>query len=190
MSSKRYLTVLQPPDSIDKKIATFKRACINHIGKFEGHNEHAYITLDAISDDIDPISQKPQIIGPFYDMVDFIIRRTIQAREIKITGFNFFSHGIHFKTIYAEIELTKETSDWFTAIKDLLMIKKLVPHITIARKIPVDAFNVLWPHFVKINYNDSFLADGITILEKDADNKPEGYKVYKKIPFDKKMSAA
>ncbi|GAA3984292.1 2'-5' RNA ligase family protein [Mucilaginibacter dorajii] len=190
MSAKYYLTVLSPPDRVDIKINAFKRACFNHIGKFQGLHARAHITLDVIRDEIDPISQKPRIIGPFYDMVDFIIRRSITTHEIRITGFNFFSHGSNFKTIYAEIELGKETTDWFNAIKALLMIKTLVPHITIARKIPVEAFDKLWPHFVKINYKDAFLADGITILENGTDNKFEAYKVYKKIPFDRKMAVA
>ncbi|WDF80974.1 hypothetical protein PQ469_13265 [Mucilaginibacter sp. KACC 22773] len=190
MALKYYLTVLSPPDRIDQKINAFKKACFNRIGNFQGMNSRAHITLDVIRDEVEPGAQKPKVIGPFYDMVDFIIRRTIAVHNIRVTGFNFFSHGPAFRTIYAEIELDKETSDWFTVIKDLLMIKKLHPHITIARKIPIEAFNTLWPHFVKINYRDEFLADGITVLEKEADTKFDSYKIYKKIPFDRKLAVA
>ncbi|MDN5289368.1 MAG: 2-5 ligase [Mucilaginibacter sp.] len=188
MDYKDYLTIISAPEHVDKKINLFKRSCGKHIGKFPGMYAKAHISFDIIRDRIDQVTKKPLTLRPFYELIDMKIR-TIPARELKITGFDFFVHGPNFRTIYAALELDAETENWFHSIKQTLRInKKLRPHITITRKIPTESFNTLWPYFQKMEYQDSFEAEHLTILEKGSGNLIDHYKEYKKLPFGKKLT--
>jgi 2'-5' RNA ligase len=190
MDYKDYLTIISVPEHVDKKINLFKRSCGKHIGKYPGMYAKAHISFDIIRDQVDQITKKPTTLRPFYELIAFRIR-TIPARELKITGFDFFVHGPNFRTIYATLELDDETVQWFHSIKQTLRInRKLRPHITITRNIPTASFNTLWPYFQKIEYQDSFKADHLTILEKESGNLFDCYKEYKKLPFAKKTTAA
>jgi 2'-5' RNA ligase len=189
MDYKDYLTIISTPEQVDKKINSFKRSCGKHIGKYPGMYAKAHISFDIIRDQVDQVTQKPVTLRPFYDLIGLKIG-TIPARELKITGFDFFVHGPNFRTIYAALELDDETTKWFHSIKQTLRInKRLRPHITITRNIPTASFNILWPYFQKIEYQDSFMADHLTILEKESGNPFNCYKVYKKLSFGKKKTA-
>jgi hypothetical protein len=186
MDYKDYLTIISAPDHVDKKINLFKRSCGKYIGKFPGMYAKAHISFDIIRDKVDPDTKKPLTLKPFYELMDFKIR-TIPAHELKIIGFNFFSHGPNFRTIYAAIALDEATVNWFDSIKQALRInKKIHPHITITRKISTEFFDTLWPYFQKTEYNDSFEANALTILERESGNLFNCYKQYKKLPFGKK----
>jgi hypothetical protein len=53
-------------------------------------------------------------------------------------------------------------------LKKHLNIKEfMVPHITIARNIPVSDFNKLWPHFKAIKWSESFTVNELLVLEKE-----------------------
>ena len=190
MDYKDYLTIISAPEHVDKKINMFKRSCGKHIGKFPGMYGKAHISFDIIRDQIDEITKKPVTLRPFYDLIGLRIE-TIPIRELKITGFDFFVHGPNFRTIYAALELDDETTKWFQSIKQTLRInKRLRPHITITRNIPTTSFNTLWPYFQETEYEDSFIADHLTILEKESGNPFNCYKVYKKLSFGKKKTSA
>jgi len=188
MDYKDYLTIISPPDHVDNKIRLFKRTCGNKIGKFPSMYAKAHISIDFIRDSIDQQSKKPLILKPFYELLDFKIR-TIPAHELRINGFNFFCHGPNFRTIYAALELDEETENWFNTVKQALRInRKLKPHITVTRKIPTEFFNILWPYFQNTEYNDSFEANSLIILEKESGNPFDYYREYKKLPFAKKSA--
>ena len=188
MDYKDYLTIISPPDRVDNQIRLFKRTCGNSIGKFPGMYAKAHISFDIIRDSIDQYSKKPLTLKPFYELLDFKIR-TIPAHELTINGFDFFCHGPNFRTIYAALELDEETESWFNCIKQALRInRRLKPHITITRKIPTEFFNILWPYFQNTDYNDSFEADSLLILEKESGNPFDHYREYKKLPFAKKLA--
>ncbi|MEN0055632.1 MAG: hypothetical protein AAGC65_18285 [Mucilaginibacter sp.] len=186
MDYKDYLTIISPPERVNDKIRLFKRACGNSIGKFPGMYAKAHISFDIIRDSIDKHSKTPLTLKPFYELVDFKIR-TIPAHELKINGFDFFCHGPNFRTIYAALEMNEDTENWFRTVKQALRInRKLKPHITITRKISTEFFNVLWPYFQNTEYQDSFEAESLLILEKESGNPFNHYKEYKKLPFAKK----
>ena len=189
MNNSDFLTVIAVPEHVNEKIRAFKSACVKHIGKFPGMHAEAHISIEIITDKVDQVTRKPLLLTPFYEMVSFKIK-TIPRHDLKIRGFDFFTHGSNFRTIYAAIELDKKTGEWFDNIKTALRMRsrRLNPHITIAGRVSTETFNILWPRFQKLEYNDTFEADCLTILEKESDNKHDRYKVHKKIPFGKKAA--
>lgn len=194
MTYKDYLTVISAPEQVDNKIKLFKRACAKHIGKFASMHSRAHITFATVGIETEKLRYDPLFARTIFDRIEMRLTR-IPSREIKIKGFGYFNHGNRFKTIYCALELDRETTDWFDAIKqeiekELNRKINLSPHITIARNIQIEYFNVLWPHFQKITYQDSFEAAGLTILEKENDNQYDRYKEYKKIIFRKRLPMA
>ncbi|MEZ2335839.1 2'-5' RNA ligase family protein [Mucilaginibacter sp. RCC_168] len=191
MNNKDYLTVISAPEHVDKKVGLFKQECVKRIGKFPGMYAKAHITIESFRDEVHQLTLKPLLLTPFYEMVGFKVR-TIPQHKLRINGFDFFKHGPNFRTIYARVDLDKTTEDWFNKVKGALRMKtrRITPHLTIARNIPVASFNKLWPYFQEMEYRDTFLADCLTILEKEVDNKNDHYKVHKTIPFSKNPLAA
>jgi hypothetical protein len=65
---------------------------------------------------------------------------------------------------------------------------KITPHITIAKSLPIDHFNALWPHFEKLEFKYVFTPGCITVLTREVADKPGHYSLYKEIPFAKRPS--
>ncbi|WP_183560094.1 hypothetical protein [Mucilaginibacter sp. SP1R1] len=189
MDYKDYLTIIPAPEHIDKKINLLKRSSSKHIGNFPGMYARAHISFDIIRDKIDSDTKKPLTLKSFYELIGLKIG-AIPVRELNICGFDFFTHGPNFRTIYAAVQLDEETAHWFNSIKQALRTnKKISPHITVARKIPTELFDTLWPYFQKIEYRDSFKAEGLTVLEKESGHTFNHYKEYIKLPFAKKAGS-
>lgn len=184
MKEKQFLNLISLPDDADKNIKRFKRACAKHIGDFPSVNSRAHISFDRLVFDTD-VSYKAVDHKMFYDVVESILSN-VPAIGLKITGFNFFNHGAHHRTIYAAIELDAVTMRWFDFVKKVFLQKdRIIPHITIARNISVDAFNKLWPYFQNLKYSDSFDVEEITILCKDSGSQGP-YQIYKVMPLRKR----
>ena len=105
-----------------------------------------------------------------------------------IDGFDYFNHGEDYKTIYARIRSNSETSAWFKTLKKHLNDKDfLLPHITIARNIPVSDFNKLWPHFKATNWVESFTVNELTVLQKETFAPFAQWETFTTIPFKAKQ---
>ncbi|MFI5139946.1 MAG: 2'-5' RNA ligase family protein, partial [Sphingobacteriales bacterium] len=89
--------------------------------------------------------------------------------ELHLNGFGFFNQGETARTIYAAVEKTAHTDNWFRLLKKQLGIRveNFVPHITIARNIPVTSFSKLWPDFENRPFSETFTANSLTILQKE-----------------------
>ena len=184
MKEKQFLNLIPLPDEADKNIKRFKRACAKHIGDFPGINSRAHISFDRLVFDTD-VSYKAVDYNTFYDVVESILSN-VPTINIRITGFSFFNHGAHHRTIYAAIAPDPITMRWFDFVKKVFLRKgPITPHITIARNISLEAFNILWPHFQNIKYTDTFDVESITILTKYAGSKGP-YQVYKTMPLRKR----
>jgi 2'-5' RNA ligase len=184
-----YLIMLSLPDRIDNQIKLYKKSCAKHIGKFKGLYAQGHISFGIFRDE----SAKP--LQPSHNMAEYLeaisnVFNDIEPRKLYIKDFAFFSHGPRFKTIYAAVIMDNHTKDWFARIDAKLKVnKQTVPHITIAKNIPVEQFDILWPFFKNINYEEAFYCEELTILQKDVTNPDNIYRPYKKIPFgDKKPS--
>ncbi len=88
---------------------------------------------------------------------------------MEIEGFDFFTHGSDYKTIYAALQLSDEFMAWFNNIKRKLFIEKNIkPLITIAKRVSYESFTTLWPRFQMLNYKKSFKPECLTILSREA----------------------
>jgi len=184
-----YLIILSLPDRIDNHIKLYKKSCAKHIGKFKGLYAQGHVSFGTFRDE----SDKPLL--PSHNMGEYLEAITkvfddIGPRKLFIKDFHFFSHGPRFRTIYAAIIMDNHTKDWFARIDAKLKVsKQTVPHITIAKNIPVEQFDILWTFFKNINYEEAFYSEDITILQRDITNPDNNYRFYKKIPFgDKRPS--
>ena len=162
MTYTDYLLVISLPDALKKEISRYKQASVNIIGDFEGMHSMALITLTHQT------RCKPFWVQPAITRWEYKLS-SVPPVKLHINGFNYLNHGATAKTIYAVVERTPQTVNWFKLIRQQLglRINHLVPHITIAQNIPVTAFNSLWPNFRDRQFSETFMADSITILQRD-----------------------
>ena len=156
-----YLLVISPPAAVDEMIVKYKKATARLIGNFEGMYGKAHISVS---------SQHRQMPALMQQKLDCYQRNIIRLRptQLYVNGFNFFKHGDVGATIYAKIELNNEVNSWFTQLKRVFgdKTKTMVPHIEVAKNIPVDQFRILWPRFVDKQYQCDFIPQGITVLSR------------------------
>ena len=178
MSYADYLMIISPPDAIKKDISRYKRASVNVIGHFEGMHSSAHISITHQT------RCKPFLVQPAIERMAVRLN-TVSPIELHICGFNYFKHGHSAYTIYAAIESNLHTDNWFKLLRRQMgiKVKNFVPHITIARNIPVTAFNKLWPNFVNRTITETFTAGSLTILQRDTYVEYCEYRVYKELFF-------
>ncbi|OOQ62028.1 hypothetical protein [Mucilaginibacter pedocola] len=106
---------------------------------------------------------------------------------MEITDFEFLTHGKNKRSICAALKLDAETKGWFNEVMNILAPGKKInrPHITIARDIPIESFNILWPYFQKLEYNDRFIMDHLDILEQEISDYYCPMLPFRKIAFSK-----
>lgn len=114
---------------------------------------------------------------------------TVAPIELQINGFAFFNHGKTGKTIYAAIELTTQTNLWFKLLMGEMgiKVKAFVPHITVAKNIPVSSFNKLWPKFETCKYAETFKVNSLTVLKRETYVEYCEWRMYKELFFANKM---
>ncbi len=177
-----YLVVISPPGEILKAISRYKHASVNTIGHFEGMYSTAQIVITH------QIRCKPYLVQPVIEQMANRLG-TMPPIELRINGFSFFDHSRTAKTIYAVIEHTERTDNWFKLLQKQMGIKLLgfVPHILIAKNVPVTLFNKLWPHFGERPWSESFMANYLTILHRDTFVEYYEWSVYRELFFANKL---
>ncbi|HVV54301.1 MAG TPA: hypothetical protein VHC47_03190, partial [Mucilaginibacter sp.] len=151
-----YFIVIAPPGPVCDYVKQLKNFCKRNIGSFYSAGSRAHISFGKFIDEENSPGQMSGIMRQCLHLMEKGISR-IPPCNIMIDGFRFFDHGPRFKTIYAAVKLDEKTLDWFNAVGEQLLIDRdITPHITIARKIPVESFNVLWPHFKDLKFKESF----------------------------------
>lgn len=174
-----YLIVLTPSDSVCKRIKRFKSDGGSIIGNYEARHSKAHIT----------IQQWPRKKQAWIDALLPKLERellSLPALTTSVTGFDFFHHEEN-PTIYASLEQSPATAIWYKHLKRFFSGGSFIPHITIARGIPTAAFKKLWPYFSKQEWKEEFKVDKLTILRRDMIGHDRSYKVYKEIPFNRRM---
>src|ERR1700722_1108124 len=167
MNYKDFFLIISPPDAVNYQVLRFKQACAKHIGVFESRYSKAHISFGLYGEEIQTPRQKTFVMERFIDLITEDIN-IMEPIELAINGFNVFSHGKKSKTIYAVIETTEKTKAWFNKIKEILRIEgNITPHITIAKSLPIEQFNMLWPHFEKLEFKYVFTPGCITVLTRE-----------------------
>jgi 2'-5' RNA ligase len=173
-----YMMVLSPPGTIGEQIAKYKADAAEMIGAYESQHSKAHITIKPMPRR-KPYMAEPEIRGLKNNL------QLLPPVSLTVDGFDFFTHGDEYRTLYAKIRSTGQTTQWFKALKKVLNIKDyLVPHITIARNIHVSAHTKLWPHFKKIDWVEDFEIAQLTILHRQAFETFAPWEIYLEITFE------
>ncbi|ASU34921.1 2'-5' RNA ligase family protein [Mucilaginibacter xinganensis] len=174
-----YLIVLSPPDSIKKKIKRYKDDSAAIIGEYDSHYSKGHIS----------IQQWPRKKPVWIDAMMPKLERELLSLPplvVNIKGFDFFHHEDN-PTIYARMDQTALTAIWYKQLKRFFSGGSFVPHITIARSIPAPAFKKLWPYLSKQEWNEEFKIDKLTILRRDTIGHDKSYKIYRELPFNRRL---
>ncbi len=177
-----YLVVISPPGEILKAISRYKQASVNTIGHFEGMYSSGYMIVTH------QIRCKPYLVQPAIEQMANRLT-TMPPPELRINGFAFFNHSHAAKTIYAVIEQTDRIENWFKLLQKQMGIKLKgdVPHIIIAKNLPVSCFNKLWPNFEGRAWSETFIASHLTILHRDTFVEYCEWRVYRELFFANRL---
>ena len=172
-----FMILLSPSDKVKELVREHKLYAAEVIGNYESINSIAHISIKKMP------RQKSFLTEPALLALNPKLA-TISPVTLSIDGFDYFNHGEDFKTIYAKIRSTPEVSAWFKNLKRHLSIKEfMVPHITIARNIPVGDFNELWPHFKAIKWAENFTVTELTVLQKETFAPFAKWQKFTTLPF-------
>ena len=181
-SYKDYLMIISPPDEIIKQISKYKRASANKIGLFKGMHSIAHISITHRE------RCKPFMAEPFILKMEKRLL-SMQPIELRISGFSYFTHGAVGYTIYAVVNATPPNNNWFKRLSRQMGIRvvNFVPHITVIKNVSPSLFKRLWPYFEKSQYETSFKANSITILQRETFGEDSNWRAYKELFFGNRL---
>ena len=118
-----YMMVLSPSENVKEIVKSHKLESVKIIGNYESMHSIAHISIANL------VRQKNFITEPQISLLEKKLK-ALPPISLTIDGFDHFSHGSDFKTIYARIRSTPGTAKWFKELKKPLYMKQyLVPHI-------------------------------------------------------------
>lgn len=177
-----YFFIISPPHEVIYEVSRFKKACAKYIGEYDSLYSKAHISLGLFAEEVKGPPEKGYAMERFIRLISEDIA-LIEPVRLRVSGFKFFSHG-RTRTIYAAVETDAATTAWFDYLRGILTITgDIIPHITIARSISVEHFNILWPFFEKASFKYSFVPGCITVLTREVEGRPGNYSLYKEMPF-------
>lgn len=175
-----YMMSLVPAGGITEQIINHKADAAAIIGANECFQSRPDISIKSMPRR-KPYMAEPEINGLKTKM------KLLPPVTLTMDGFDFFSHGDEYRTLYAKIRSAQYTTQWFKALKKNLNIKDyLVPHITIARNIHKNDFDRLWSQFKKIKWVEDFEIDKLTVLHREALNTFAPWELFMELPFEAK----
>jgi hypothetical protein len=179
-----YLMIISLPDDLVKEISRYKQASVNAIGHFEGMHNRACIVITQ------QVRCKPFFAQPALVCMGKRLS-TMPPMELYFNGFGHCNASQTTKTIFAKIEQTEHTQDWFNLLTIQMGIKitDFVPQITVVRNIPVTAFNKLWPNFENREFRHRLMVNHLTILHRDTFAEHIQWQVYREFHFGNKLLA-
>jgi len=157
-NNQDYLLIIPPGHDIASKIMYFKLKVWEMIGDYPSLYSTAHISINHDNDIRASV---------FEEKLSYYKRKIahINAFEVKVYGFGHFRHGNTY-TIYAKAEISGAVKE--TLFKLNRTFSKGVdktPHIAIAKTISKDKFDIVWPYFKDLEFEYSFYADKINVLE-------------------------
>jgi 2'-5' RNA ligase len=161
MSLPYFHFVLLLPDFINNIIYKNKKEAKTIIDNNESLNAKPHITIDNYP-------KKPKYI---YEAGLLALERPIRLLppvSLIIDGYDVFGN----KTIYARIKWDHKTSSWFNELWKIVGKHSSKPHITVARELTSQQFEILWPYFKDRKINEVFTVSKLAILERSLEPKP------------------
>lgn len=175
-----YMLLLSPSDSVNEQVRQHKLNAALIIGDYESIHSKAHISIETYP------RKKPFLTEPILLELGKQLKMVCPF-TFSIAGFDIFHHGNNYRTIYAKISSTPASTTWFKQLKRHLKVNRfMVPHITIARNITIAQFNLLWPHYKNIEWNESFTVNGLTILKRETSAPFAQWQPFAVLPFNGK----
>jgi len=156
-----YLVVLSPPQNVIADIAAIKRQ-MNALVDITDRNLHSkgHITLtDKLTDD-----------AGFAETVEGVLKGE-KAFPITVKGWDVFDHG-HSVTVYLRVETPEPIVELALKLKS----KATTPHLSLAKKLPRDAYEKLLPYLQSLNYQATWQCSEVLVLRKLMSEKHLGFK--------------
>lgn len=180
-SYKDYFFLLPPGEHIITSVKYCKLLVQSMINDYPGCQSKAHISIKQYP------RQKPYMIDSVVDQMEAKLK-TMPCITLKTDDFRFFEHPNNIITLYTAIKPTFKADNWLNELRANLNISagQFVPHITVAKTIPVDNFYKVWPRFYNRKFQDEFLVDRLFILEKETLNAHAKWKVYREIRFNER----
>lgn len=176
-----FFILLSPSERVKAIVREHKQYAADVIGTYESEYSIAHISINMMQ------RQKTFLTEPV--IREFRKRLClIPAITLTINGFDYFIHGKDYRTIYARVVNSPETGHWFKMLKHHLKIKEFsVPHITICRNILVEDFDLLWPYFKSIEWQEAFTINSLTVLQRESFVNHTKWEHYTELSFEGKM---
>jgi 2'-5' RNA ligase len=180
-----YMLLLRPDERICAEISSYKKLAAGLIGNYPSMGSTAHISIARYT------RTKPYMMRPAIERLQPKLKN-MQAVTLQINSFKFFVHKNNTYTIYAVIEATYQSDNWFAALGKQLRISKsqMTPHITIARSINENSFYKLWPHFKYIIFRQRFMVNSLTVLERETLNNQSKWAIFHEFMFEHKTADA
>jgi 2'-5' RNA ligase len=178
-----YMLLLRPDERICAEINSYKKLAAGLIGNYPSMGSTAHISIVKFP------RKKPYIMRPAIEGLQPKLKN-MQVVTLQINNFKFFVHKNNTYTIYAVIEATYQSDNWFAALGKQLRITKsqFTPHITIARSINENSFYKLWPHFKYIIFRQRFMVNSLTVLERETLNNQSKWIIFHEFIFEHKTA--
>jgi len=150
--------LLDLPSHINTEIYRLKNQAKRVIGNYPSMNAIPHITIN---------NYHPNP-GDFHEAGFAHFKRPINHLPpvtFEIDGFDCFNdQNGHSKTIYANVQLNAESRFWLKELWKTTGKGSGKPHITVARSLTAEQFNLLWPYFQRRELKLSFTVSKFTIL--------------------------
>jgi len=162
-----YLLMITPSYGTAKSMIEIKQIFSNDFGCRFAANLHPHITMVNF---IQPFTAEPKVFQWFKNHASYV-----NAIHVDLKDFGKFdSHTIYVKiNDHKEIvELVNNIRRNFAAKLNVANLKPIFvshPHLTIARGMTSDQFNIAWNAWEKKTYNESFTATNMVLIKRPYD---------------------
>lgn len=159
ITKKDYSLIIPLDENIVSKFIFLKLKAWEMIGDYPSLHSKAHIT----------VNNDPNLHSYiFEEKLTYYQRKLsfVSAFKVIVSGFGFFKHNANSYTIYAEVKLDNTMKNRLQNF-DRTFSKGVVktPHITIAKTVSKSKYEKLWSYFEHLQFECSFYADKITVLE-------------------------
>ncbi len=180
---KDYYILISPEGQIKDSIRKFKSIAKEIIHNFPSENSPAHLSIKKYH------RQKPYMLEQLIDQLTCKIK-AMPPVDLQVDNFKFFLHAEGFATVYAAIKPDYKADNWLALLRRVLKLNdnEFTPHITVARKIPMDAFYKVWPRFCNLHCRETFTVDRLYILEKETFNTNAKWSIYRELLFENKLA--
>jgi 2'-5' RNA ligase len=173
-----YSWLIKPGDIVSQKTMCFKEVLQDSIG-LSVFNRKSLPHISLVKKEYD------------YELDDFIRDKTINAlkgiKSFKIVmgGAEVFKHGDVSRTLVLKVNDPEPIQKINKKIRAEFNFKqkKLLPHVTIARSIPLSDFNKLPTSLNEFDCRDEFICNKITILKKFTEES-KGYDLFYEVQLN------